>query len=52
MVWKCSKCKFKSQSYQAMQRHYYKNHHKSKAKKASNKGKDKKVHVFRPTLKK
>lgn len=31
-----------------MMKHYYKQHHKSKAKKATNKGKEKKVYVFKP----
>jgi len=34
-----------------MQRHFYKKHHVSKAKTGTNKGKDKKVFTFRPTLK-
>lgn len=50
MVWKCSKCAYRTQSHSAMQKHFYSKHYKSKAKSSKNKGKDKKVHVYRPTL--
>jgi hypothetical protein len=49
MVWKCPKCSFTSKSYTAMQRHYYSKHHTPKAGSVS-KGKDKKKHIFRPTI--
>lgn len=53
MVWKCPKCSYTTKQYTAMQRHYYSNHHTSRAKKkAVSKGKDTKKYVFRPTLKK
>lgn len=49
-MWKCPKCSFRSRSYQAVQKHYFSKHHKSKSKKAINKGKESKVHVFRPKV--
>ena len=51
MTWKCPKCSHKSQSYVAMQRHYFRKHHKPKPGSGSvSKGKDKKVYTFRPTV--
>ena len=50
MVWKCPRCKFTSRTYTVMQRHFYNKHHVSSAKKAVNKGKDTKKHVFKPTI--
>ena len=51
MVWKCPKCSHRSQSHSAMMKHYYAKHHKSSAKAKQNKGKDKKVYVFKPLRK-
>lgn len=50
MAYKCPKCKYTRKgknAYKEVQAHYYREHHKSKAK-PLNKGQDKKVHVFKP----
>lgn len=47
-MWKCPKCSKTSTSHQVIMKHYYKEHHKSKAKAKSNKGKEKKVYTFKP----
>lgn len=51
-MWKCPKCSYRSTSHQAVMRHYYKNHHTSTAKSSVNKGKEKKIHIFKPLKRK
>lgn len=49
LVHKCPKCSYKTQSYSAMQKHYYGKHYKhKKGSKSVSKGKDKKIYVFKP----
>lgn len=48
MTYKCPKCSYKSKSHQMMMKHYYKKHHQRK--KPVNKGKSKKVYVFKPPV--
>ena len=51
-MWKCPSCSYKSQSYSAVQKHYYAKHYVPKAGSTSvPKGKQKKVYIFHPTLK-
>jgi len=51
MVWKCPKCKYKTASYSAMQKHYFKKHYTPKANSTSiSKGKQKKVYTFKPKV--
>lgn len=51
MVWKCSKCSYKTSSYTAMLRHYFKKHHKAKDNsKSLSKGKQKKIYTFHPKV--
>lgn len=48
MVWKCPSCSYKTSSHSAVMKHYYAKHYKGHAKNTPNKGKDKKIHVFKP----
>lgn len=50
MVWKCPKCSFRTKSYRAVQRHFFSKHHTSRAKTPTNKGKERKVYTFKPTV--
>jgi len=50
MVWKCPKCGHKSQSYSAIQKHYFSKHYTSKATVKTNKGKAKQTFTFKPKV--
>ena len=50
-MWKCPKCGFKSTSYSAMMKHFYKNHYTAKAGSVP-KGKQKKIYTFHPPRRK
>jgi hypothetical protein len=50
-MWKCPSCSYKSQSYSAVQKHYYKTHYKPSPNSTSvPKGKQKKVFTFKPKV--